>query len=117
MNNINIGYEKEESSLVCDNCKFEMGFLLIFWDPTKPECYSCEESSNPESSFFCMSCSIQKRIFESQIYSCHSCDRQLGVAINDTDATDYVCQTCNHDFVNDRTEVYFLCPNCRLKIG
>ena len=117
MTNTKIIFRQEEEKLTCDNCKHEIGFVVFIWNSKKLECETCDESNNPESSFFCMPCALQKRIFESEIHSCDSCDKKLGVFVNVIDEHDSVCIECNHDFENDRTEVYFLCPNCRLKIN
>ena len=100
-------FRQEELELVCDNCKHRIGFVVIIWDSEKPQCETCDES---------ISCALQKRIFASEINSCDSCEKKLGVFVN-VDEDDSVCFECNHDFENDRTEVYFLCSNCRLKIN
>ena len=110
-------FRQEELELTCDNCKHKIGFVVIIWDSKKPQCETCDESSNPESSFFCISCALKKRIFASEINSCDFCEKKLGVFVNIIDEDDSVCIECNHDFENDRTEVYFLCSNCRLKIN
>jgi len=117
MNYPKIIFRQEEVELTCDNCKYEIGFVVFIWDPKKSECETCDESNNPESSFFCMSCSLQKRIFESEIHSCDFCEKKLGTFVNVIEKYDSVCIECNHDFENDKTKIHFLCLLCRMLIS